>query len=302
MFDLFECFLEDSLYNANEWDMGYDGPGFADYPSANFDGGSHDGYVESIPADLFPFLEDLIESGDTSLFDSIELPETNDFTDTFAFDFGNILDDLWMFVEPFFSSIEPGECNLISVEQFTHDGRFDPINQCVVEGNVANDISFLQEQTGQTCSLMAQEQFIARMSGNHIPEGELERIALEMGVYDPNLGTFADGWNAILDYFGVENTQYFNADTNMLDVATQKGDDVLIGVDARIFYDDPTFPPGSGHAVTIVGRGVDPTSGQLNGYYITDSNRPGQAHFKTVAELEQFWQCDMVTVPTSMTA
>lgn len=309
MFELFACFEENSFFSEHTPDgqnMKYGESALFDNPSSDFTFSSNlDGLATA--GDLFPFLEHSTENDDTPLFDPFELPKMNEMAsaiaDTFAFaDFGNVLDDLWTFIEPFFTTMEPGSLNLVSAEQFTQDGQFDPINQCIVEGNVAGDISFIQVQTGGTCSLMAQEQFIARITGNHIPESELERIASEMGVYDPNLGTFPDGWNAILDYYDIPNTKYPVADTNMLDTATQRGDDVLIGVDARIFYDDPTVPPGSGHAVAIVGRGIDPGNGQLNGYYITDSNYPGQAHFKTVAELEQFWYSEMITVPTDIPA
>lgn len=290
MFDLFDSFLDDgSLFDsgADDWNLNLT--------------------EQDISDDLFPFLESPLDNGGAAWLDLAELPDTVFSGDEIAIplasaDFGNVLDDLWSFIDLFFPSVEAAELNLVGIEQFTHDGQFDPINQCIVEGNVVSDISFLQRQTGQTCSLMAQEQFVARMTGNHIPEGELERLALEMGVYDPNLGTFSDGWNAILDHYGVENTKYFNTNTNMLETATRNGDDVLIGVDARVFYNDPTFPPGSGHAVTIVGRGMDPVNGQLTGYYITDSNCPGQAHFKTVAELEYSWDYSMITVPTSITA
>jgi len=252
-------------------------------------------------ANMFPFLANLSGNDDTSLLDSVDPSDLS--TDTLAFfDFGDLLDDLITLIDSFFFPVVSGDLNLVGAEQFTHDGSFDPINQVIVVGDVANDIFFIQEQTGQTCSLMAQEQFIARMTGNSIPEAELVRIATDMGVYCPIGGTIEPGWNAILDYFGVPNTVYCPADTNMLNAATQRGDDILIGVDARVFYNDPTFPPGSGHAVTVVGHGLDPSSGVLNGYYITDSNFPGQAHFKTIAELERAWYPHMITVPTSMTA
>ena len=301
MFDLFESFFVDDYFlqhDAGGWDSEYveqEYDWFSDSLIWNW-------HTDFACSDDDSFFADLLTSYDSDGLQNMNnvIGET---TEGFAFfDFGNLWDDIWTFVEPIFFPVMSGDMNLVGAEQFTHDGTFDPINQCIVVGDVANDISFIQAQTGPTCSLMAQEQFIARMTGNHIPEAELERIATEMGVYDPIGGTFSDGWNAILDYFGVSNTSYFDANTDMLDAATQGGDDVLIAVDARVFYNDPTLPPGSGHAVTIVGRGIDPGSGKLNGYYITDSNCPGQAHFKTVTELEQSWDSHIVTVPTSVTA
>jgi hypothetical protein len=302
MFELFEYFIEETsvLYETEAWSPGQPNMDSHWFRSEEM-AGAFTTVNNTSATDMFPFLANLSEIDGTSQFDPVELPNMS--TESFAFfDFGNLLDDLILVVDAFFFPVVPGDLNLVGAEQFTHDGTFDPINQCIVVGDVANDIFFIQVQTGQTCSLMAQEQFIARMTGNSIPEDELVRIATDMGVYCPTMGTSAPGWNAILDYFGVPNTAHFYADTNMLNAATQRGDDILIGVDARVFYNDPTIPPGSGHAVTVVGHGLDPSSGVLNGYYITDSNFPGQAHFKTVAELERAWDSHMISVPTHMTA
>ena len=284
MFDLFQLFIDDTSFLEDSFDSSGDFPG---------DFTLNDNYLQ--PDSLF-------ESDAPLLFSSPDIIEANppseipDFTHS-----GGILDDLWALIEPYFSIPPYDSINLVDPSLLTHNGCFDPINNCIVEGDVASDIHFIQQQTGPTCSLMAQEQFIERITGDQISEEELERIASQMGIYDPNMGTSYDGWNAILNYYGIDNTRYYPANAEMLDAATRNGDDILIGVDAQKFYNDPTIPPGSGHAVAIVGRGVDPSSGQLNGYYITDSNYPGQAHFKTVAELEWMWERDMITVPTTMT-
>ena len=79
--------------------------------------------------------------------------------------------------------------------------------------------------------------------------------------------------------------------------------EALIGADARESYQDSSIPPGSGHAVALVGRGLDPATGGLQGFHVTDSNFPGGAHFIPTDQLAEAWYGnDMISIPETLSA
>ena len=212
------------------------------------------------------------------------------------FDFAS---DIWdRFFQPFF---DPGD--IVRSADFSPDGSMDTKNNLVVVGDVASDINFISKQTHGSCSLMAQEQFVHRLTGQPIPEEYLEWQAEKWGVYRPDLGTVSEGQEMILEHFNIPYDRDYNPDMDDIVRSMSKGNDVLIGVDAREFYQDPSIPPESGHAVALVGRGLDPESGDLKGFYVTDSNYPGAAHFIPTEQLEASWTgFDMISVPESLAA
>jgi len=190
--------------------------------------------------------------------------------------------------------------SVLSPSDLHGGGTFDSVNNCIVEGDVLADMSYVDGQTANSCSLMAQEQFVERWVGKNIPEHVLEEIAASWGVYTPEGGTNFAGQDAILDYFGVPHQRYPTADLQMLEEAIANGNDAILGVDARDFYHDPTIPPQSGHAVSVVGRGIDPVTGETKGFYFTDSNYPQTARFVTAEELTKCWLGDMIVVNTDV--
>jgi len=187
---------------------------------------------------------------------------------------------------------------LIYPSQFTEDGEttIDPQNGCSVVGDVARDIEYVNQQTSSSCSLMAQEQFVERAIGKPIPEDYLEWRAEEWGVYSPTAGTNWVGQTMVLEHFDIEYESSSWADVDDLERVTMDGTDAIIGVDARYFYNDASIPEGAMHAVAVVGKGYDTETGDLKGFYITDSNYPNAARFLTTAELEQCWAHDMITI------
>lgn len=192
--------------------------------------------------------------------------------------------------------VAPDPSSLVYPSQFQDEGRFDSKNDCVVIGDVVKDIPYVDRQTHQDCSLMAQEQFVERYIGKTIPEDYLEWSAEKWGYYTPEGGTNFWGQTAILEHFNVPHERLIDADQNDLNEALSSGRDVIIGVDVRHFYNDPTVPEGSGHAVAIVGEGLDPKTQEIKGYYITDSNSPGAARFVEVDKLANAWWGDMISV------
>jgi hypothetical protein len=178
---------------------------------------------------------------------------------------------------------------------------FDKKNNVIVEGNVAHDIQFTDQQTHGSCSLMAQEQFVNRYIGQSLPEDYLEWIAEKAGVYSPDIGTDYNGQTLVLEHFHIPHER-ITGDIGDLNSTLSDNKDVIIGVDAREFYGDASIPPGSGHAVAIVGKGFNPETHELEGYYITDSNYPQSAHYVTVERLDGSWYGDMIAIPDKMIA
>lgn len=184
--------------------------------------------------------------------------------------------------------------NLVYENEFSQDGLFDYKNNLHVEGNVKEDMNYIQGQTHESCALMAQEQFINRVYDERIPEEVIENYARSIGVYGEN-GTPLRFTASMLDECGISYEKSFNQTMDNLDASISLGRDSIIGVDARLYYEDASIAPNSGHAVTVCGRGIDDV-GKVKGYYLTDSNSPGAVRFLSVDRLESCWNRDMVTV------
>lgn len=184
--------------------------------------------------------------------------------------------------------------NLVYENEFSPDGVFDYKNNLYVEGNVKEDMNYIQGQTHESCALMAQEQFINRVYDERIPEEAMENYARSIGVYGED-GTPLRFTASMLDECGISYEKSFNQTIDNLDTSVAMGRDSIIGVDARLYYEDASIAPNSGHAVTVCGRGIDDV-GNVKGYYLTDSNTPGAVRFLSTERLEACWNRDMVTV------
>ena len=184
--------------------------------------------------------------------------------------------------------------NLVYQNDFSQDGLFDYKNNLNVEGNVKEDMNYIQGQTHESCALMAQEQFINRVYDEHIPEAAMENYARSIGVYGED-GTPLRFTATMLDECGISYEKCFNQTIDNLDSSVAMGRDSIICVDARLYYEDASIVPNSGHAVTVCGRGVDDV-GNVKGYYLTDSNTPGAVRFLSTERLEACWNRDMVTI------
>jgi hypothetical protein len=200
-------------------------------------------------------------------------------------------------LEWFRGFFEPEE--LLRKNDFTNNGEFDLRYNCIVEGDVQTDLQYVDLQTHGSCSLMAQEQFVERYLGKDVAESELEEFAKSLGVYTPDNGTNFAGQDVILDAFGIPHQRYLDANIETLDKAVASNQDAILNVDAREFYQDSTMPPGTGHAVAVVGRGVDPATGATSGFYFTDSNFPKTARFVSIDQLNTCWTHQMITVPAT---
>ena len=207
--------------------------------------------------------------------------------------------DLADSISSWFRIVDVNSSALMDPFALVNDGSYDSERRCLVMGDVAQDLAYLDGQTGPTCSLMAQEQFVERYINRDIPEAVLEWRAESWGYYEPaglGSGTNWIGQAAILEHFDIPYSRDCWASLNELDASLKAGNDIIIGVDARAFYEDPTLPLGTGHAVTVIGWGVDPSTMQTIGYYVADSNLPGAALFLSPTQLENCWFRDMISV------
>lgn len=185
-------------------------------------------------------------------------------------------------------------------ENFQSNGGYDPIHKCSVEGNVTSDLMLVDLQTEGSCSLMAQEQFVERYTGQSVDEADLVELASKYGVYDSwwGGGTNFAGWDIALDHYDVPHRRITATDIPQLEHFLKNDCDALVGVDASIFYGDPSIGP-SGHAIAVVGRGKDYWTGTTTGFYVTDSNCPGTTRFLTVEEFQACWCGDVIAVPAT---
>ena len=185
-------------------------------------------------------------------------------------------------------------------EDFQGNGGYDPIHKCSVEGNVTSDLMLVDAQTEGSCSLMAQEQFVERYTGQSVSEAQLVELASRYGVYDTwwGGGTNFAGWDVALDHFNVPHRRITATDIPQLEHFLKNDCDALVGVDASILYGDPSTGP-SGHAIAVVGRGKDYWTGTTTGFYVTDSNCPGTTRFLTVEEFQACWSGDVIAVPAT---
>ena len=223
----------------------------------------------------------------------------DEYQDYIPSSFEDWVSDVWTFFFGDAASFHPAD-SLVSQDQFTQlpdGGEFDSKNGLIVDGNVQQDIDYLSKQTHSSCSLMAQEQFVERYMGESVSESLLENLMSSHGVYDPQSGTTYEGQTMVLDAFNIPYERNSFASMDDLVNELDSNHDCIVVVDARDFYNDPCIPPDSGHAVTVVGKGIDPDSNEIKGFYITDSNFPGSAHFIETSKLSNAWYNDIISIP-----
>lgn len=288
--------LESQTFTESASTVGYGGSNYEPFLYVDTDS-----YSSSVYDDTFVFFDDSMYNSDdyVIIYDDWTTMIPVEYQSFIPNSFEDWLTDLWTFFfgdPPVFQTTE----TTVLQNQFTvtSDGlEFDSKNGLIVDGNVHQDIDFLSQQTHSSCSLMAQEQFVARYFGESIPESILEKLMSSYGVYDPEGGTVYEGQTMVLDTFNIPYERNSFASINDLVSELNSNHDCIIGVDAREFYNDPSIPPDSGHAVTVVGKGIDPVTNEIKGFYITDSNFPGTAHYVDVDTLSNVWYNDIISVP-----
>lgn len=208
---------------------------------------------------------------------------------------GDFVEDIMEFFQFFFDT-DSNEFTICDPETLI-DGKIDPTSGGIVFGNVAADSTLVDQQNGETCALMAQEQLIEKYYGIDIPEGEMADFAEKCGVFDPKNGTQSPGWNLLLDKFKIPHQRLYDCDANDLLNAVKNGNDVFMAVDMGDYSGNLSFPPGAGHAIVVTGGSIDPQTGEIIGFYVNDSNHAGSPVFKTVEQMSRCMRGDMIIVP-----
>ena len=158
------------------------------------------------------------------------------------------------------------------------------------------DPIFIRQPDDHSCALRSQ-QIILRDFGIDIPFQDLEKLALEYGVYSEN-GTNMYDVGKVLELAGVGMHQVEGS--NMLDLTSElsKGHRVIVGVDAdELWYSDKltdklknwfndTFKEqGGNHALIVAGVDVNPQNPDDVKVILTD---PGSGALRVEYPMNQF--------------
>ena len=123
-----------------------------------------------------------------------------------------------------------------------------------------------QQQTGNSCAVMAQVGVYEYLSGERMTEADATAFCEAQGWYDPDSGTSPADVGNLLEAEGYACERSYGNDLESLADALERGDQVIVGLDAsEIWYTqrDPVtgerIPQGLGygHAVWITGIDTD---------------------------------------------
>jgi len=169
------------------------------------------------------------------------------------------------------------------------------------EGQNLHDPIFIQQPDDHSCALRSQ-QIVLRDFGIDIPFEDLERIALEAGVYT-NQGTYTCDIGKVLEIAGVGMHQVPGSTIYDLTNELAQGHRVIVSVDAHeLWYNDSIMgkmtnwfndvfgEQGGNHALIVAGVEVNPDDPSDVKVVLTD---PGSGDLRIEYPLDQFmdaWQ------------
>lgn len=212
----------------------------------------------------------------------------------------------------------PSIIDMSEVNQFVEDDKFEintnnlnsesmsktPNSGSRIYGEQGENIYdpiFIQQPDDHSCALRSQ-QIVLRDFGIDIPFEDLERIALEAGVYTEH-GTYTCDIGKVLEMAGVGMHQVSGSTIYDLTNELAQGHRVIVSVDANeLWYDssvkekmtnwlDDVFGnQGGNHALIVAGVEVNPDDPSDVKVVLTD---PGAGHLRIEYPLDQFmdaWQ------------
>lgn len=94
------------------------------------------------------------------------------------------------------------------------------------------DFWFLQEWP-TSCAVATQTMVLESVTGMGLDEATLADFAASMGWFDPEIGTYPMDAGRLLEHHGLETDIYFSADITEIAEALERGDHVLVGVNAQ---------------------------------------------------------------------
>ena len=163
-------------------------------------------------------------------------------------------------------------------------------------GENAGDPIFIQQPDDHSCALRSQ-QIILRDFGIDIPFNDLEKIALDNGVYT-NEGTYTYDIGKVLELAGVGMHQVTGTSIDDLINELSQGHRVIVSVDAdelwyndslkgrlKNWFNDVTGNQGGNHALIVAGVKVNPNDVNDIKVVLTD---PGTGHLRIEYPANQF--------------
>lgn len=163
-------------------------------------------------------------------------------------------------------------------------------------GENTGDPIFIQQPDDHSCALRSQ-QIILRDFGIDIPFNDLEKIALDNGVYT-NEGTYTYDIGKVLELAGVGMHQVTGTSMNDLINELSQGHRVIVSVDAeelwyndnlkgrlKNWFNDVTGHQGGNHALIVAGVEVNPNNVNDIKVVLTD---PGTGHLRIEYPASQF--------------
>ena len=122
-----------------------------------------------------------------------------------------------------------------------------------------------QQQGSSSCAVVAQISVFESITGVCMSEEQACHIADKNGWFDPDIGTRPSDVGKLLNQLGVATEQKYDA--TLLDIADalEKGDRIIVGLDAneiwhpmRDKFGSPIEQPDAGHAVWVTGIDTKP--------------------------------------------
>jgi hypothetical protein len=133
-------------------------------------------------------------------------------------------------------------------------------------GNPENDAQFWQQQEGQnSCAVVAQISVFESITGQEISEEQACEIAQANGWFNPENGTYPDDVGKLLNELGIPTEQQYDASLDDIADALEKGDRVIVALDANEIWNPlrdadgmPIEQTNGGHAVWVTGIETNP--------------------------------------------